>query len=556
MPATESRSLIIRDLTSNTADKEMKKACEWYMKVSADVYNELINVVFSKGNYKYPALVHHEGVSSGIVLTKYIFSYETKKTLSTIKPSNAQYLYNFIFRHDITGKLIAGGSDTGIYSQLKRELAPFISAQEFNAIINNFWSMFRSAAFFQPLRQAKKENDTDRLDIENYPRQRIYNNKELYIAELTNCPYDKETQTLTLKNPIVSPTPKKPLPEEEQAIWNIFERNKVIDLSRTIKQLSSGDLKFEITAAKPNVSIQKTTNGNLRFIMAYKQTTEIELGRKDPAEINGRGYILWNNEKFMTSWAVIKKKNKKLPKERQIYMKKAYLDFISKCAESILVIDPNVNRLAMVIVKKSNIIDVINLDISKITYKNECNREKTRFLKKKLARNGKLTSKQYQTHTMYMVDYRTNFQHHIAKEVMDVVKQYNVKHILFGNCGKANRGLKRFKNIKNLSFITITKYIQELAREQDVIFCEVNEYYTSKASFLDKEQPTNETIFSAIRGEADRHTLKRKNGSTVDADINAACNIAVRHGILNNDIARFKKVQYKIHNPTKKTLDI
>ena len=285
----ESRSMVIRDVTSYTKDREFKEAINYMMVISAAVYNELLDIVFGKGEYQgIPALAHHE--STGLTLTTFAFKRTDVK--DGAKPfvgnKDKKFLYNYMDSHDASGNKVEPGSDTCLRKVIKDKLAPFVSQQEFNEIVYRFWAMI-TAISSRPL--------------EGDEKQVVFNQKELFQFYLTNSPYNAGDNTITLKNPIALPRGKNapPAPDDVIAVQKAFTKYGVIDLSKTVSNDIHGISKLNIVPGKkPTIVVTTDVTGDAKFIVAYDQSTEIDLGTfsSKPYKVEGKGYILWDNEEF------------------------------------------------------------------------------------------------------------------------------------------------------------------------------------------------------------------------------------------------------------------
>jgi IS605 OrfB family transposase len=540
--------MVIRDVTSYTKDREFKKAIDYMMGVSAAVYNELLGIVFSRAEYTLPSLAHHE--ATGLTRTTYSFiridsEVDTKPFIGN---KDKKFLYNYMDNHDSDGNKVKPGSESSLRKVVKNKHAPFVQQQEFNEIVYRFWSMV-TAISSRPL--------------EGDEKQVLFNYKEMYQLYLTNCPYSSGDNTVILKNPIALPRGKNAVgaPDEVIAIKETFDKYRLIDLSKTVADDIHGVSKFVTSSGKPTIIVTSDITGDIKFIAAYDQNTQIDLGsfKSKPYKIEGSGYVLWDNAEFKKAWAKIKKKNDTLPKSEYVSQRSLYIDMLGNSDNVVMSIDPNVQRFSMAITKEGNLIKTINLDISEVSIQHKRNMRKLKGIKSRMTKasgGNTATSQEFRKFGHYMENYRTNFQHHIAVKIMEIAESFGVGHILLGEGGRSRRNMPRFPNLKNISVNTISKYMQEIARERGIILTEVNEAYTSKASFMHGEMPEKDTDFQAYRNQKNRHELNIGGDTVVDADINGACNIAVKYGVLDNAVRMYKKVRYMLHNPTQVVLDI
>ena len=102
-------------------------------------------------------------------------------------------------------------------------------------------------------------------------------------------------------------------------------------------------------------------------------------------------------------------------------------------------------------------------------------------------------------------------------------------------------GTKNNQNFVNIPFGQLKDKLKYLCELNDIIFIEQEESYTSKASFLDRdeipvydENDPQEYTFSGKRIK--RGLYKSKDGSLINADVNGALNILRKSNVVSEDI--------------------
>ena len=159
--------------------------------------------------------------------------------------------------------------------------------------------------------------------------------------------------------------------------------------------------------------------------------------------------------------------------------------------------------------KKQSILDKQNLKYSKSMIKliNKRNNKANDYIKKS-ARN--------------IINYC------IKNDIGTVIVGYNSDFKRNINIGKVNN-----QQFTQISFGALRETIKNLCDQYNIKYIEQEESYTSKASFLDKDDipifnPSDDTkyIFSGKRIK--RGLYKSSNGAIINADVNGACNILVK----------------------------
>jgi len=120
-----------------------------------------------------------------------------------------------------------------------------------------------------------------------------------------------------------------------------------------------------------------------------------------------------------------------------------------------------------------------------------------------------------------------NYLHATSKYIVDYCLTNDIGKIIIGH----NKGWKQKINIgkrNNQNFVSIPYniLIDQITYKSELVGIEVvvvEESYTSKCSFLDKEKPTKQKIYIGKRVK--RGLFKSSTGILINADINAAYNI-------------------------------
>lgn len=170
------------------------------------------------------------------------------------------------------------------------------------------------------------------------------------------------------------------------------------------------------------------------------------------------------------------------------------------------------------------------------------------FVKQKLAeKDNKITQnkhlirklkQQRRKATKYRNGYVDNFTHQLSKQIISKLNLLEVDNLIVGkniNFKKGiNLGGKTNQQFVNIPFNSIIDKLSYKARLNGMNFMTVEESYTSKTSFFDKEKlfsfkykPSEKVLKEELQGKRfERSLFKTRKGHVIHADINGAYNIA------------------------------
>ena len=196
---------------------------------------------------------------------------------------------------------------------------------------------------------------------------------------------------------------------------------------------------------------------------------------------------------------------------------------VNKNKQKYCVIDPGVNNL-LTITSDQHIPILINGCIVK-SFNQEYNKKKTKKSEKK---------------RYFRIE---NYFHHTSKFIIDNCIKYGITTIIIGRNNGWKKNIKMRRNQKeNFKYIPFEELFNKIKYKAalagiEVVFIE--ESYTSKASFLDKDfiptydKNNNETYeFSGKRIK--RGLYKSKDGTIINADCNGSGNIGRKSNIIPN----------------------
>ena len=146
-----------------------------------------------------------------------------------------------------------------------------------------------------------------------------------------------------------------------------------------------------------------------------------------------------------------------------------------------------------------------------------------------------------------------NFLNHTTRYIIDYCKKHNIGTIILGYNNKfqykSNIGSKQNQIFSHIAFKQFKEKLETQCRKHDIKLVIQEESYTSKSSFLDNDiLPTynhkQETKYKFKGKRIKRGLYKTSNGTLINADVNAACNI-IRKSKQKFNIERLCKwVQY------------
>ena len=176
---------------------------------------------------------------------------------------------------------------------------------------------------------------------------------------------------------------------------------------------------------------------------------------------------------------------------------------------------------------------------------------KIQFTSKRLAKlqsnlpNGVYTSKRMESIRRKNNNYINDYLNKAVKELLNKAKDNNISQIIVGwNKGiktggiknESLKGKKRAKTNQNFISLPISKFKNKLilkSLEYGINIIEINESYTSASSFYDNDEIKKDKPRSGKRIK--RGLYKRKDGTLINADINAALNMIKKYKRNSND---------------------
>ena len=148
--------------------------------------------------------------------------------------------------------------------------------------------------------------------------------------------------------------------------------------------------------------------------------------------------------------------------------------------------------------------------------------------------------------------------HKITKDLVNQLVSHNIDTVVFGYNKEQKQDIKLGKktnqNFVSIPFTILRQMLEYKCRLVGIEFIEQEEAYTSKCSFIDKEELKEKEEYLGERKK--RGLYQTQSGKKINADINGSLNIGRKYlekkGLYTEEI--HKELISKMHNPKRKTI--
>ena len=148
--------------------------------------------------------------------------------------------------------------------------------------------------------------------------------------------------------------------------------------------------------------------------------------------------------------------------------------------------------------------------------------------------------------------------HKITRDLVNQLVSHNIDTVVFGyNKGQKQDiklGKKTNQNFVSIPFAILRQMLEYKCRLVGIEFIEQEEAYTSKCSFIDKEELKEKEEYLGERKK--RGLYQTQSGKKINADINGSLNIGRKYlekkGLYTEEI--HNELISKMHNPKRKTI--
>lgn len=213
---------------------------------------------------------------------------------------------------------------------------------------------------------------------------------------------------------------------------------------------------------------------------------------------------------------------------------------------------PKKNKFASIDVGLNNLMTVTSTEFKPVIYNGRPLKSINQFYNKKksleqsrlMINNGKYWSNRLSKLTLWRENQMKNYFHKITRQLVDKLVEYDIDTVVIGrNKGwkdGINLSSKVNQNFVNIPFGLMYNMLTYKLRLAGINYVEIEESYTSKCSFIDKERICKQGVYLGKR--VTRGLFRSGNGKYLNADVNGSMNI-LRKYLSNNN-----KYTEELHN--------
>lgn len=191
-------------------------------------------------------------------------------------------------------------------------------------------------------------------------------------------------------------------------------------------------------------------------------------------------------------------------------------------------IDPGLNNLMTV---TSNCFNPLIFNGKPLKSINQLSNKNIAALNSKLNERGLRTSSLLQSVYAKRTNRLTDLLHKITTQLVNHLDSYNIDTVIFGhNIGQKqdiNLGKVTNQNFVQIPFTQLMQLLKYKCELRGIRFIETEESYTSKCSFLDKEEIEKHSDYKGKRVR--RGLFETSNRKLINADVNGSLNIGRKY---------------------------
>ena len=191
-------------------------------------------------------------------------------------------------------------------------------------------------------------------------------------------------------------------------------------------------------------------------------------------------------------------------------------------------VDPGLNNLMTV---TSNCFNPLIFNGKPLKSINQLSNKTIASLKSELSKRGLRTSSLLQSIYNKRSRRLTDLLHKITTQLVNQLDSYNIDTVIFGhNIGQKqdiNLGKVTNQNFVQIPFTQLMKQLQYKCELRGIQFIETEESYTSKCSFLDKEEIKKHSNYQGARVK--RGLFQISTDKLINADVNGSLNIGRKY---------------------------
>ena len=212
----------------------------------------------------------------------------------------------------------------------------------------------------------------------------------------------------------------------------------------------------------------------------------------------------------------------------EILYKKMCKPLRSDRPKRVAFVDPGLNNLMTV---TSNCFNPMIYNGRPLKAINQLSNKTIAELKSRLSERGLRTSSLLQSVYNKRSKRLTDLTHKITTQLVNQLDSHNIDTVIFGhNIGQKqdiNLGKVTNQNFVQISFTQLMKQLQYKCELRGIRFIVTEESYTSKCSFIDKEDICKHSNYQGKRLR--RGLFEASNGKLINADVNGSLNIGRKY---------------------------